>query len=150
MIAPSAYLALPLKTRAIILMTLSAIAYALTFVIVRALSEIFSVYMLGMLRAAVGTAILIPWLYRSGVGAFAVLSLYSQICMTRGLALADAVVVMPTICIHLPLATLLGLLLFGQEPEIWLMPGAALIIGVAIICCGVRRAADVQKRTEMT
>ena len=49
-------------------MTLSAIAYALTFVTVRALSEMFSVYMLVMLRAAIGTAILIPWLYRSGVG----------------------------------------------------------------------------------
>ena len=68
MIAPSAYLALPVKTRAVILMALSAIAYALTFVTVRALSEMFSVYMLVMLRAAIGTAILIPWLYRSGVG----------------------------------------------------------------------------------
>lgn len=279
MIAPSAYLALPVKTRAIILMTLSAIAYALTFVTVRALSEMFSVYMLVMLRAAIGTAILIPWLYRSGFGvlrttqaplygfravivytgnlcwfyalatmsladatalsflmpvftviilavwmrerlngsriialalglagafviirpgfaevgiatvsmlyttvaygaatavtrvltykdapnvvvfymfalnlplalgpglyhwtppqfsdwllicAFAVLSLYSQIFMTRALALADAVVVMPTFYIQLPLAALSGFLLFGQVPEIWLMPGAALIIG---------------------
>ena len=49
-------------------MALSAIAYALTFVTVRALSETFSVYMLVMLRAAIGTAILTPWLYRSGVG----------------------------------------------------------------------------------
>ena len=65
-IAP-AYLALSVKTESI-LMALSAIAYALTFVTVRALSEMFSVYMLVMLRAAIGTAILIPWLYRSGVG----------------------------------------------------------------------------------
>ena len=49
--------------------------------------------------------------------------------MTRALALADAVVVMPTFYIQLPLAALLGFLLFGQVPEIWLMPGAALIIG---------------------
>ena len=36
--APAAYLALPQQTRAIILMTVSAIAYALTFVTVRELS----------------------------------------------------------------------------------------------------------------
>ena len=65
---PAAYMVLPQQTRAFILMTISAIAYALTFVTVRELSETFSVYMLVMLRAAIGTAILLPWLYRSGVG----------------------------------------------------------------------------------
>ena len=64
--APALYLALPVQTRAIILMTMSAIAYALTFVTVRELSETFSVYMLVMLRAAIGTVILLPWLYQSG------------------------------------------------------------------------------------
>jgi len=277
--APAAYLALPQQTRAIVLMTVSAVAYALTFVTVRELSETFSVYMLVMLRAAIGTAILLPWLYRSGIGvlrtsqaklygfrvilvytgnlcwfyalakmaladatalsflipvftaiilavwmrehlsgpriaalslglagalivirpgfaeiglatigmlyttvayggataatrvltykddpnvvvfymfalnlplalgpgiyhwtppsasdwlligAFALLSLYSQIYMTRALALAEAVVVMPTFYLQLPLAAMFGFFLFGQVPEIWLIPGAALIIG---------------------
>jgi len=277
--APAVYLALPQQTRAIVLMTVSAVAYALTFVTVRELSETFSVYMLVMLRAAIGTAILLPWLYRSGIGvlrtsqaklygfrvilvytgnlcwfyalakmaladatalsflipvftaiilavwmrehlsgpriaalslglagalivirpgfaeiglatigmlyttvayggataatrvltykddpnvvvfymfalnlplalgpgiyhwtppsasdwlligAFALLSLYSQIYMTRALALAEAVVVMPTFYLQLPLAAMFGFFLFGQVPEIWLIPGAALIIG---------------------
>ena len=277
--APAAYLALPVQSRAIILMTVSAIAYALTFVTVRELSETFSVYMLVMLRAAIGTAIMLPWLYRSGIGVlrtsqaglygfraiivytgnlcwfyalakmsladatalsflmpvftavilaiwmgellngprivslalglagafvvirpgfaevglatigmlyttvayggatavtrvltykddanvvvfymfalnlplalgpgiyhwtpptpadwlligvFALLSLYSQIYMTRALALAEAVVVMPTFYLQLPLAALFGFFLFGQVPEIWLIPGAVLIIG---------------------
>lgn len=277
--APAVYAALPQQTRAIILMTISAIAYALTFVTVRELSETFSVYMLVMLRAAIGTAILLPWLYRSGIGvlrttqaqlyggrailvysgnlcwfyalakmsladaaalsflmpvftaiilavwmrehmtgprmtalalglggafvvirpgfaevglatigmlyttvaygaatamtrvltykddpnvvvfymfalnlplalgpgvyhwtlptlgdwlligAFALLSLYSQIYMTRALALAEAVVVMPTFYLQLPLAAMFGFFLFGQVPDIWLVPGAALIIG---------------------
>lgn len=277
--APALYLALPVQTRAIILMTMSAIAYALTFVTVRELSETFSVYMLVMLRAAIGTVILLPWLYQSGIGilrtsqgklygfrailvysgnlcwfyalakmsladatalsflmpvftaiilavwmrehlsgpritalalglagafivirpgftvislatigmlyttlsygaataatrvltykdnpsvvvfymfalnlplalgpgvyhwttpspadwlligAFALLSLYSQIYMTRALALAEAVIVMPTFYLQLPLAAMFGFFLFGQVPEIWLIPGAALIIG---------------------
>ena len=63
------------------------------------------------------------------IGAFALLSLYSQIYMTRALALAEAVIVMPTFYLQLPLAAIFGFFLFGQMPEIWLIPGAALIIG---------------------
>lgn len=279
MTALSAYTALPVQTRAVILMTLSAMFYALTFVTVRALSETFSVYQLVMFRAAIGTLVLLPWLFRSGVSvlrtdqwklygfravivyagnlcwfyalahmaladatalsflmpvftslilafwmgeslklprvvslvlglagafvvirpgfveigsatiamvfttvaygaatamtrvlthkddpnvvvfymfalnlpltlgpgvwhwttpafwdwgliaAFALLSLYSQIFMTRSLALAEAVVVMPTFYLQLPLAAMFGFFLFGQVPEIWLIPGAILIIG---------------------
>lgn len=279
MTALAAYTALPVQTRAVILMTLSALFYALTFVSVRALSETFSVYQLVMFRAAIGTLVLLPWLFRSGVNvlrtdqwklygsravivyagnlcwfyalahmaladatalsflmpvftslilafwmgeslklprvvslvlgfagafvvirpgfveigsatiamvfttvaygaatamtrvlthrddpnvvvfymfalnlpltlgpgvwhwttpalwdwgliaAFALLSLYSQIFMTRSLALAEAVVVMPTFYLQLPLAAIFGFFLFGQVPEIWLIPGAILIIG---------------------
>jgi len=63
------------------------------------------------------------------IAAFAVLSLYSQIFMTRSLALAEAAVVMPSFYLQLPLAVLFGFFLFGQVPDIWLIPGAALIIG---------------------
>ena len=64
--APAFYDALPIGTRAAILMTISAVTYALTFVTVRALSETFSVYQLVLLRAAIGTAFMLPWLCRSG------------------------------------------------------------------------------------
>ena len=47
-------------------MTMSAIAYALTFVTVRELSK-RSRFTLVMLRA-IGTVILLPWLYQSGIG----------------------------------------------------------------------------------
>ena len=67
MTALPAYTALPVQPRAVILMTLSALSYALTFVTVRALSETFSVYQLVMFRAAIGTIVLLPWLFRSGV-----------------------------------------------------------------------------------
>ena len=60
---------------------------------------------------------------------FAILSLYSQIFMTRSLALAEAAVVMPSFYLQLPIAALFGFFLFGQVPDIWLIPGAILIIG---------------------
>lgn len=276
---PAFYADLPVATRAIVLMACSAFSYALTFVTVRELTETFSVYQLVLFRAAIGTAVMLPWLFRSGagvlrttrwklyglrslavysgnlcwfyalahialadatalsflaplftalilafwvreelsgsrltafflglagafviirpgfaevgtamiamlyttvvyggataatrvlaktenpnavvfymfainlplalgpgvyhwttplpsawllIGAFAVLSLYSQIFMTQSLALAESAVVMPTFYFQLPLAALFGFFLFGQVPDIWLIPGAALIIG---------------------
>ena len=49
----SAYLALPAPSRAMLLMTMSALSYAMTFASVRELSETFSVYQLVMFRAAI-------------------------------------------------------------------------------------------------
>lgn len=277
--APAAYTALPVATRAVILMVMSALSYALTYVTIRELTETFSVYQLVLFRTGIGTAVMLPWLFQSGVrvlktsrwklygmralavytgnlcwfyalaemaladatalsflmpvfaalilafwmreqlngarlsalfmglagafviirpgfaevglatlsmlyttivyggamavtrvlaktedsnavvfymfalnlplalgpgvyhwtppspslwlliGAFAVLSLYSQIFMTRSLALAEAAVVMPSFYLQLPIAALFGFFLFEQVPDIWLIPGAILIIG---------------------
>ena len=52
-----------------------------------------------------------------------------EITDESALALAEAVVVMPTFYLQLPLAAMFGFFLFGQVPDIWLVPGAALIIG---------------------
>lgn len=277
--APAFYIVLPAPTRGVILMFLSAMCYALTFATVRELSETFSVYQLVLFRTAIGTAVMLPWLYRSGlrtlytsrwklyglravavytgnlcwfyalayivladatalsflmplftavilavwlrerltgsrlvalflglagaiviirpgfaeisvatiamlytsvaygaataftrsltttdnsgavvfymfalnfplalgpglvhwtdpgwvdagwIAAFAILSLYAQIFMTKSLALAEAAVVMPSYYLQLPFVALFGFVLFGQVPEIWLIPGAILIIG---------------------
>ena len=276
---PAAYTDLPAPSRGVLLMFASAMCYALTFASVRQLSESFSVYQLVLFRAAIGTTVMLPWLYRSGfrtlqtnrwklygvravavytgnlcwfyalahialadatalsflmplftivilafwmrerltgprlvalflglagavvvirpgfaevgiaaigmiytaaaygaataftrvltktedsnvvvfylfainfpialgpgllhwtmpgwgdvgwIVGFAVLSLYAQIFMTRSLALAEAAVVMPSYYLQLPFVALFGYVLFGQVPEIWLIPGALLIIG---------------------
>lgn len=63
------------------------------------------------------------------IAAFGLLSLYSQSLMTKSFALAEAAVVMPTFYLQLPLVALLGFLMFDQLPEIWLVPGAIMIIG---------------------
>lgn len=277
--APAFYSALPAPTRGVILMFLSAMSYAFTFVTIRELAATFSVYELVLLRAAIGTAVQLPWLMRMGLGAlktrrwklyglravlvysgnlswfyalshmaladatalsflsplvstvvlavwlrerlfgtrltalllglagamviirpgfaeiglatiamiytanaygaamaftrgltltenpntvvfymfalnfplslgpglwhwtmpawgdagwiiaFALLSLMSQVFMTKSLALAEAAVVMPSYYLQLPLVALLGFVAFGQIPEIWLVPGAVLIVG---------------------
>tara|TARA_R110000868_G_scaffold11116_8_gene54483 strand:- start:13508 stop:14410 length:903 start_codon:yes stop_codon:yes gene_type:complete len=277
--APAAYTVLPAPTRGVILMFCSAMCYALTFATVRQLTETFSVYQLVLFRTAIGTAVMLPWLCRSGIrtlhtsrwklygmralavytgnlcwfyalahmaladatalsfmmplfsvvilavwlresltgsrlvalflglagamvivrpgfaeiglatiamlytsaaygaataftrsltqtdnsgsvvfymfalniplalgpglvhwtspawvdvawiAAFAVLSLYAQIFMTKSLALAESAVVMPSYYLQLPFVALFGFVLFGQVPDIWLIPGAILIIG---------------------
>ncbi len=63
------------------------------------------------------------------IAAFGLLSLYSQSLMTKSFALAEAAVVMPTFYLQLPLVALLGFLMFDQLPEIWLIPGAIMIVG---------------------
>lgn len=89
----------------------------------------------------------LPWIV-----AFGLLSLYSQTFMTRSLALAEAAVVMPTYYLQLPLVALLGFALFDQLPEIWLVPGAALIIGGSYLSVRAearkRRAAAAQKDSD--
>lgn len=63
------------------------------------------------------------------IAAFGLLSLYSQSLMTKSFALAEAAVVMPTFYLQLPLVALLGFLMFDQLPEVWLIPGAIMIVG---------------------
>ncbi|MEK9644931.1 MAG: DMT family transporter [Alphaproteobacteria bacterium] len=83
----------------------------------------------------------LPWIV-----VFGVLSLYSQTFMTKSLALAEAAVVMPTYYLQLPLVALLGFAMFDQLPDIWLVPGAALIIGGSYL--SVRAEARKRKRAE--
>lgn len=69
------------------------------------------------------------WADAGWIAAFALLSLLSQVFMTKSLALAEAAVVMPSYYMQLPLVAVFGFFLFGQVPEVWLIPGALLIVG---------------------
>lgn len=76
------------------------------------------------------------WVWPSGVlwiwvVAVGVTALSAHYCMTRALQLADATVVTPLDFLRLPLAALVGYLLYGQPFEVWVLAGAAIIfIGV--------------------
>ncbi len=91
-------------------MALSSLSYAFTYVTVRELSATFSVFELSFFRAALGMAVMLPWLMRAGAGALrtrrwrlyllrAVLSYTGMLCWFFGLAnlnLADATAIMFT------------------------------------------------------
>jgi len=62
-----AYTALPDASRAVILMVMSALSYALTYAAIRELTESFSVYQLVLFRTGIGTAVMLPWVFRSGI-----------------------------------------------------------------------------------
>ncbi len=66
------------------------------------------------------------WLWICAVG-FG--SLTAHYCMARALSLADANVVVPMDFVRLPLAVVLGWLLYGEQIDIWVMIGAAIIFG---------------------
>ena len=53
--------------------------------------------------------------------------------MTRAFAAADASVVSPFEFIQLPLAAMLGLILFGEMPDVWTLVGAAIIFASVTI-----------------
>ena len=57
---PAAYTDLPAANRAVILMVMSAISYALTYATIRELTESFSVYQLVLFRTGIGTAVMLP------------------------------------------------------------------------------------------
>lgn len=58
----------PTVARGILLMFLSSLSYAVSFSTVRALSDDFSVFQLVLFRTAIGTSVMLPWLFRSGLG----------------------------------------------------------------------------------
>ena len=51
-----------------LLMLLAALTYALSFSTVREMSDRFSIYQMVLFRTAIATAVMLPWLYRSGLG----------------------------------------------------------------------------------
>ena len=64
----------------------------------------------------------IPWLVMLGLA-----STGAQQGMTRSFAAAPTTAVMPAYYLQLPFAALIGFFAFGEIPDIWIWPGAAII-----------------------
>ena len=64
----------------------------------------------------------IPWLIMLGLA-----STGAQQGMTRSFAAAPTATVMPAYYLQLPFAALIGFLAFGEVPDVWVWPGAAII-----------------------
>lgn len=79
-----------------------------------------------------------PWVLVTGVAGF-----YSHYCLSRALALADASIVTPIDFIRLPLAGVIGYLVYAEAIDVYLGLGAVVIIlANALNLRGQRRAAD--------
>lgn len=117
---------------------LSAAAYAVAYVLTKKLSDtetplaiVFYMTLvqlpLGLVPAAFDwvtpSPALWPWLLLVGVA-----GLTAHYCLARALSLADATVVVPFDFLRLPLAMLVGFLLYAETIEPLVIVGAALIV----------------------
>jgi drug/metabolite transporter (DMT)-like permease len=113
-------------------------AYALTYIMTKKLtgtetplSILF--YMTAMQLPLGFAAALIDWRWPQAwawpwVFTVAITALVAHYCMTRAFRLADATVVVPLDFLRLPLIALLGLLLYGEALDAWVMVGAACVL----------------------
>lgn len=69
-----------------------------------------------------------PWLIAVGLCALA-----AHYCMARAFRLADATVVVPMDFLRLPLAAVVGFLLYAEAIEWWVLAGAAVIFSGSLI-----------------
>lgn len=67
----------------------------------------------------------ITWLY---VVITALAAMAAHYCMAKALSYGDAMVVMPMDFLRLPLIALLGVLLYGEGVDIWLLVGACVML----------------------
>lgn len=71
---------------------------------------------------------MVPWLIVVGATA-----LSAHYCMARAFAHADAMVVVPMDFLRLPLVAMLGLVLYGEPLDPWVLVGAAVIFGAIFL-----------------
>jgi drug/metabolite transporter (DMT)-like permease len=125
----------------VIFAALAAICFALTILFTKRLTRTVSItsilFYLTLMQAVFGliaagydgdmtlpTAQTLPWLILIG-GA----GLLAHFCMTNALAIAPATVVVPLDFIRLPLIAIIGLLVYGEALDIWVLLGAVIIFG---------------------
>jgi len=65
------------------------------------------------------------------LGLTALLATSGHYCMTRALEAAEVSAVQPFTFLQLVWATILGLILFGERPDLWIWLGGAVIVGSA-------------------
>ncbi len=71
---------------------------------------------------------MLPWLFLVGATA-----LSAHYCIARAFAHADAMVVIPMDFLRLPLAAIVGFLLYGEVLEPWVLAGATVICGAIFL-----------------
>lgn len=121
-----------------LVMLLGAIAYALSHTLTKKLTGVDSplciLFYMMLVQLPLGLVPALfnwtapqpehwPWLAIIGMT-----GLTAHYCMVRALWLADATVVVPLDFLRLPLIALMGYLLYGEQLDVFLLAGAALIL----------------------
>jgi drug/metabolite transporter (DMT)-like permease len=57
-----------------------------------------------------------------------ILGYTAHFCIVRAMSLADAIVVAPMDFIRLPLIAVVGMVLYGEPLELWVLAGGALVL----------------------
>ncbi|MDB9703246.1 DMT family transporter [Rhodospirillales bacterium] len=116
---------------------IAALGYALSHMLTKKLTRtdspltvIFYMTVIQLPMGAIPTALdwttpsmtVLPWLLIVGTTAIS-----AHYCMARALSQADAIVVVPMDFMRLPMVALLGLFLYGEALDPWVLAGAAVI-----------------------
>ena len=93
-------------------------------------------------RIALPPADTLPWLVVIGLA-----GLTAHFCLTTALSLAPATVVVPVDFARLPVIALAGMLIYGEQLDIWVIAGAAVIFGAnyANLVLGQKRKFRIRK-----
>lgn len=116
-----------------------AMAHTLTKKLTRTDSPLAVIFYMTVLQLPLGavpsfldwttpSTAMVPWLFLVGVTA-----LSAHYCMARAFAHADAVVVVPMDFLRLPLVAMLGLVLYDEPLDPWVLAGAAVICGGILV-----------------
>lgn len=119
----------------------SAVFFALTTIATKRLTQVAGIggilFWLTLIQAVLGLAAAgfdgviaaptpdsLPWLVLVGL-----CGLLAHTCIARALSLAPATVVVPIDFVRLPTIAVIGMLLYGEALDIWVILGAAVIFG---------------------
>lgn len=124
---------------AVVAVLASAICYAITHILTKSLvtkdSPLTILFYMTLVQLPMGlfaawptlvipSPALWPWVVIVGLSA-----LSAHFCLARALASADASVVLPVDFLRLPVVALVAAMLYGEDIDIWLFIGAAVMVG---------------------
>ncbi|MFQ5974200.1 MAG: DMT family transporter [Alphaproteobacteria bacterium] len=115
--------------------------FAVSFIFAKKLTETETNASIAAYLAVVVTLVLLPpalvvwrpptWEELGWLSAIAVLATLGHLAMNQAFRSAEIMVTQPATFLQLVWATLIGIVVFGEEPELWIWAGAAIIVAAA-------------------
>jgi len=126
-----------------------AAAYAIAHVLTKRLSAtqtpLAILFYMTVIQLPLGLVLALPhWVWPSThlypwIAVVALTALSAHYCMARAFRLADATVVVPMDFVRLPLISVVGVVFYGEAPQVWVFVGAAIVfVGIWLNLKSVR------------